>query len=82
MLLRFGAGHLFPERAKGGIFPRAVKGGWALAATGTAQLSPLSERAFDFLRHPHDGEHFSVAQGDLQIFQGGVAFGAVKGDAA
>jgi hypothetical protein len=34
---------------------------------GAAQ--PLSELAFDFLRHPHDREHFSVTQAHLQIFR-------------
>jgi hypothetical protein len=47
---------------------------------GAAQ--PLSEFAFDFLGHPHDWEHFTVAKRHLQIFQRGIAFRAIKRDAA
>ena len=49
---------------------------------GAARLSPsLSELAFEFLRHSYDGEHFTVSQRDVQIFQGGVAVGAIERDA-
>jgi hypothetical protein len=53
-----------PNLTRDGAHPSALEG-WA-------QRGPLlSELEFDFLGHPHDRVHLSVAQARLQIFAAG-----------